>query len=358
MKIAYSKGQTTFDNNKPTIIFIHGSGCSKNIWSYQINSLAGYANTIAIDLPSHGESMIQNINSISEYAKVVFDFINEINPPNPIPCGFSMGGAITLELLINYRDLFKFGILVCTGAKLKVFPQIIDLVQKDYNSYIEMIRLTYNKNEGNWVDKLIDDIKNCRQDVVFNDFKACDAFDIRDKLNLINTPVLIITAENDILTPKKYGEFLEKNIENAKRAHIMDSGHFVSLEKPASLTNIIKIFLCSKNNELSCAEVFRLSEELGVSAIDIGKQLDFMKIKITNCSLGLFGYKPEKKIVKKGDYIDPEIKEAIASKIINSKISCQSAWEIAMRFKIPKLSVGNACETLGLRISNCQIGAF
>ncbi len=79
------------------------------------------------------------------------------------------------------------------------------------------------------------------------DFRACDEFDVMDRLSAIVVPVLIISAEDDLLTPPKYGDFLEKNIPNADRAHIMDAGHLAPLEKPQEVTQAIFKFLDRQN---------------------------------------------------------------------------------------------------------------
>jgi pimeloyl-ACP methyl ester carboxylesterase len=56
-------------------------------------------------------------------------------------------------------------------------------------------------------------------------------------------PVLIVSAEDDQLTPPKYGLFLEKNIPSAVRCHVRDAGHFVPIEKPLELNAAIQSFL-------------------------------------------------------------------------------------------------------------------
>jgi len=56
-------------------------------------------------------------------------------------------------------------------------------------------------------------------------------------------PVLIVSAEDDRLTPPKYGLFLEKNIPNAVRCHVRDAGHFVPIEKPQEVNAAITAFL-------------------------------------------------------------------------------------------------------------------
>jgi pimeloyl-ACP methyl ester carboxylesterase len=64
-----------------------------------------------------------------------------------------------------------------------------------------------------------------------------------ERLSSIGVPVLVITSEDDMLTPPKYGEFLAEKIQKAQRVHIMDAGHIVPLEKSVDVNRAITEFL-------------------------------------------------------------------------------------------------------------------
>ena len=44
----------------------------------------------------------------------------------------------------------------------------------------------------------------------------------------------------------------------------------------------------SKNGKLACALCFKMAEDFGVSKKEIGKVLNGMKIKVSQCQLGCF----------------------------------------------------------------------
>ena len=64
-----------------------------------------------------------------------------------------------------------------------------------------------------------------------------------DRLSSIAVPVLVVTAEEDKLTPHHYGEALGNSINNATRTHILDAGHIVAAEKPDEMNMSILKFL-------------------------------------------------------------------------------------------------------------------
>jgi hypothetical protein len=112
------------------------------------------------------------------------------------------------------------------------------------------------------------------------------------------------------------------------------------------------------NGALSCTAAFDLAREFDVAPGVVGAAADKLDIHLLECQLGLFGYKPEKKIVKPLEAVEPEFEKAIRSALVNDRLPCRAAWDIAERFQVAKMTVSAACETLGVKIRPCQLGAF
>jgi hypothetical protein len=113
----------------------------------------------------------------------------------------------------------------------------------------------------------------------------------------------------------------------------------------------------SQAGELPCAVAFSIAELLRLAPADVGRAVDQLDIRLIKCQLGLFGYKPEKKIVQ-AQTPTPEIENAIRNASAAGKLSCRSAWDIASRFKVSKMAVSAACEAVAVKIKPCQLGAF
>lgn len=109
---------------------------------------------------------------------------------------------------------------------------------------------------------------------------------------------------------------------------------------------------------LSCAAAFKLSADLQKPPAEIGKAADLLGIRLVKCQLGLFGYAPEKKIVHSAAAVDPALEGAIRAALQDGRLACRLAWELAERFRMPKMNVSAACEALGLKVKPCQLGAF
>jgi hypothetical protein len=113
------------------------------------------------------------------------------------------------------------------------------------------------------------------------------------------------------------------------------------------------------DGKLACSEAFRLSGELGLPESEIGNYADLCGVRLVKCQIGLFGYGPEKKrLVETRDLLDPDLASAVRSLSNGGVILCVEVFGLAESFKISKVDVGCACETLGIRVKGCRFGAF
>lgn len=243
--VHFISGQWPFRLETPTLVFIHGVGNSSVLWKSQVEWLAGGLNTVALDLPGHGGSPGNGMDSVRDYAACVAEFIESIQAPEPIPCGISMGGAITLQMLLDGGIRYKAGIVINSGVRLKVTASIFDLVNRDYRSFaLSMTTSCISaKTDPAKLEEVTAAALICKPQVVYNDFLACNSFNVTDILHHIEVPVLVITADEDRLTPPKFGRYMAERISDAQLAHIMDAGHMSPVEKPEDVNLAIREFV-------------------------------------------------------------------------------------------------------------------
>lgn len=113
------------------------------------------------------------------------------------------------------------------------------------------------------------------------------------------------------------------------------------------------------DNRLPCAEAFALSEKLALSEATLGHYADACNVRLEKCQIGLFGYGPGKKrLVEKKDAVPDNLAQALTRQTTDGVVTCASVFDIAQGLGIGKIDVGNACETLGIKIKGCRFGAF
>lgn len=140
-----------------------------------------------------------------------------------------------------------------------------------------------------------------------------------------------------------------------------DAGHYAAKHPQDSkadpqIVELVKQKL--KDNHLSCTAAHDIAEKLSIAAALVGKNLDLMEARISKCQMGLFGYRPQKSIVKPAKHIDADLNDAIEKNIIDGRISCERCWEIAKQQGIRKIDVASACEAKQVKVNACQLGAF
>lgn len=112
------------------------------------------------------------------------------------------------------------------------------------------------------------------------------------------------------------------------------------------------------NKELSCKVAFEIAKKLQVSKKAVGLTADLLEFKLVKCQLGLFGYGLQKKQLQQKNSTNRLFKETINAALVEGKLPCASAFEIASRFNVHKLNVAGICEFKKIKIRDCQLGAF
>lgn len=116
------------------------------------------------------------------------------------------------------------------------------------------------------------------------------------------------------------------------------------------------------DGRLTCAKAHQIARHLGVEPIEVGDVATSLDIEASRCQLGLFGYGPKGggkgRIVASRVKVSEELEARIREALFNGRLRCSAAWEIASEFKLKRLELANAAETLGVRISSCQLGFF
>jgi len=242
--VGFAAGRWPFHPQQPTFVFIHGSGGDHSLWQGQIDALLASANTVALDLPGHGRSRGPGLTSVPAYAAAVAGFLERLQAPRPIPCGLSLGGAVTLQLLLDWPALLAGGVLMGTGARLRVLPEILHTIETDYPAFVDLLGRS-GASESTAPETILpvqQAASACPPAVTAGDFSACDRFDVMARLAEIDKPVLVLSGTDDRLTPPKYSAYLEEHIRGSRRIQVQEAGHLVPVEKPGEVNQALQAF--------------------------------------------------------------------------------------------------------------------
>ncbi|MBN1152088.1 MAG: alpha/beta hydrolase [Dehalococcoidia bacterium] len=241
------------------LVFVHGSGGTGTVWKHQTEF---FRDADAPNLPGH-VSPGQECTSVEEYSAWLHDYVLSRRYARPVLAGNSLGGAIVLQYALDYPDDVGGLILIGTGAKLRVAPQVLEAIEKgisDPDSWLSdfvepqlraVTDVAFDASDRKaGADRslraqILSEVGQVGARVQLNDFACCDRFNVMDRLHEIKVPTLVLVGSADVFTPPKYGEYLEKHIAGAKMVVIEGGTHHFFAEKPEQTNRAINHFLKS-----------------------------------------------------------------------------------------------------------------
>lgn len=223
------------------LIFIHGSGGCGEAWHHQTNA---FENADAVNLPGHPEGEL--LRSIEGYADWLKAYITDQGYSELVLVGHSMGGGIALQYALTYPDDLKAIVTIGSGGRLRVHPKFLDHLEKSIQepAKYEAAMLPMFEHIDPQLKRVISDrtLEN-GPEAGFNDMRACDHFDIMDRLGEIRVPVLALCGDADNMTPPKYSQFMAEKIPDCRVEIIPGGSHMVFAEKPEAVNQAIRKFL-------------------------------------------------------------------------------------------------------------------
>jgi pimeloyl-ACP methyl ester carboxylesterase len=228
------------------ILLVHGSGADHSLWSLQVKALRAGFSVACVDLNGHGRSTWREGDGLATYTEDVLAVLERLSARTFL-VGHSLGGAVVLNTALTHPERVGGIGLVGTGARLRVLPQLLELLESDWRAAVDLILA--------WAFSPLADRKlrvRARQQMLENgqralqrDLLTCNSFEMMDKLDRLEMPALVVCGSADRLTPPKYSEYLRDHIPNATLQIIEGAGHMVMLEQPEQLSQALREFAAS-----------------------------------------------------------------------------------------------------------------
>lgn len=231
----------------PSVLFVHGSGATHAVWKAQ-HRLADRVPVAALDLSGHGESddidAIPGYTALAAYAGDVLAVAEATDAQ--VLVGNSLGGAVIMHLLIERGYSPDAVVLTGTGARLGVLEDLLEWLDSDFERALEFLHADgrlFHDPDPRLRELSIEQMRETGQEVTRRDFLTSHRFDVRDRLEEIDVPVLAVYGEYDQLTPPWFHEFIVEHVQDGTLAEIEDAAHLAMLEQPAAFNDALASFL-------------------------------------------------------------------------------------------------------------------
>lgn len=230
----------------PSVLCVHGSGGTNTVWKAQRARLP--ADVVALDLAGHGASDAVDAEAPDPLMDAYIDdvvAVTEHTTPTVL-VGHSLGGAVVLRTILDRDVAVDAAIVLGAGGRLPVADQLLDWLATDFSRFIEFMhepdRLFHQPDDRlrTRSEQLLDAVG---QQVTHRDFVVCDGYDVRDRLDHIEIPLLGVVGSHDTLTPPKLIRSLTDAVTTGAISEIPEAAHMTMVEQPQSVNTAIETFL-------------------------------------------------------------------------------------------------------------------
>ncbi len=238
-----------FNEKKPSVILLHGSGQSHVVWSLTTQYLSSENyNVFTLDLPGHGNSEGESLKSIEDMSLWLNEVVKFLGIKQLFIVGHSQGCLVALEYANRFPENLQKIVFIAGSYEIPVNKSLIDLaLSGDMESLNLMMKWGYGQSKqfigGNPLQKILNSPREVRE-VLAVDLIACNNY--KNGLNAIKNitcPTFFIFGELDKMIKLDKGKKFSELASNAKVHVIKNCGHMIVLENAFEMRDKIKEFL-------------------------------------------------------------------------------------------------------------------
>jgi 3-oxoadipate enol-lactonase len=234
---------------------IHALGADRQMWEPQLPELARTRRVLLVDLPGHGTSTASGGPfTVSQLGEDILDVADSAGADEFDLCGISLGGLISLWMAAHAPDRVSSLIASNTAARIgseEIWQARIDAVTEGGIEAIAEAALG-RFFTAEFADARPDVFERTKVTLLGTDpdaYRACCAAlrdaDLRELVEAIQCPTLVIGGGADISTPRDQADWLHDHIEGSRLVMIDGAPHFANVEKPEEWTAAVTGFLAT-----------------------------------------------------------------------------------------------------------------
>ena len=228
----------------PDLVFLHGWGMNGDVWENVVPLLADSYRVTVVDLPGHGRSVDDSVNKAGSYnLRKLAEQVLAITPPGATLVGWSMGGLVATQLVLDNPGTINGLVLVSSspkfvrgdswpdGVEAEVLDGFAGDLREDYRNTVKRFIAIQAMGSDNPREE-----QRVLRDRVFRHgdpqiaaleggLKILHSSDLRSRLNEIETPMLLLTGEHDSLFRRQAAEQTQQLNSSSKLVVIKGAGH-------------------------------------------------------------------------------------------------------------------------------------
>jgi 3-oxoadipate enol-lactonase len=222
------------------VVVVCGSlGADESIWARQQPAF-GQRHVVHIEHPGHGVP-VEPIALVRDLARRVLE---RVEAETFSFVGLSLGGAVGLQLALDAPDRLDRLVVASTSAR---FGEPEQWRERARTVRAEGLEAIVDQVLGRWFTPEFRGREQYRGMFLSVDTegyaRCCDAlsrWDVREKLDEIVAPTLVISAVEDPSTPPEHGELLATGIPGARLELLEHAAHLANVERPGEFNRLLE----------------------------------------------------------------------------------------------------------------------
>jgi 3-oxoadipate enol-lactonase len=240
-------------DGKP-LILLHGLGSSTRDWQFQLDDFAARYQVITLDLRGYGQTdHPRGPYSIRQMSQDVVALADHLEISNFHLLGYSMGGAVALQLAVDHSHRVDKLIVVNSQPsfvpagfrqKLEYYMRKIVVSTMDVKRLAPVIarRLFPNPDQQELRELVIDRYSKNDTQAYLATLNALANWSVAPQLNDLTMPTLFIAAEHDYTSVEDKKRYVDQ-IPNARMVVVENSRHGTPLDQPEAFKGLVLDFL-------------------------------------------------------------------------------------------------------------------
>lgn len=245
--------------NGPPVVLLHPFPAHHEFWLPAAQALTARYQVVLPDLRGHGESEIGDGPALMEkHAADIARVMDDAELGRAAMVGVSIGGYALFEFWRRYRGRAAALILMdtkatpdTTDARNARLQAANDVLERGTETFIAGLLLkllgeTTRQTRPDLVEaarKMM--LKMSPEDISLVQRGMANRMDSVETLKTINVPTLIVTGDEDTLTPVADAELMRQHIEGSQLQMILKGGHYSAFERPEEAGRMLRQFLDS-----------------------------------------------------------------------------------------------------------------
>lgn len=237
----------------PPLLLVHGLMVTGEMFELVIEHFAARHRVIVPDLRGHGRSRaLPPPYTVAQLATDLSRLLDHLGIDSAAVLGYSQGGAIAQQLVLDYSKQCNRLVLACTYAhntatfreKLEghLFPLLVQLfgLKRMAKFAFSVGAKHLSKERADW---LVGIMAGQDQRLMVTAWREAMAFDSRRRLGEIKCPTLVIAGSNDQAVPMHHAQTLHDGVAGSQLVVIDGADHALIWTHPDELVRVTDEFL-------------------------------------------------------------------------------------------------------------------